>query len=66
MNPPSSPQSLVQLVLWGGLAIGLVFGAVGQWSHFCVRGAIADWMVFRGRARLLTWLLAVTVAALGT
>ncbi|MBI2771394.1 MAG: YeeE/YedE family protein [Burkholderiales bacterium] len=66
MNPPSSPQALVQFVLWGGLLIGLVFGAVGQWSHFCVRGAIADWMIFRGRARMLTWLLAVAVAAIGT
>lgn len=66
MNPPSSPQALVQFVLWGGLLIGLVFGAVGQWSHFCVRGAIADWMIFRGKARVLTWLLAVAIAALGT
>ncbi len=62
----SSPQAVLQFVLWGGLAIGLVFGAVGQWSHFCVRGAIADWMLFRGKARAMTWLLAVAVAAAGT
>lgn len=62
----SDPASLAQIVLWGGLALGLVLGAAGQASRFCVRGAIADWVVFRTPGRALSWLLAVAVAALGT
>jgi uncharacterized protein len=66
MTSLSTPQGVNQLVLWGGLVLGLAFGAVGQWSRFCVRGAIADWIVFRGNSRLMSWILAVAVAALGT
>ncbi|MRD46309.1 YeeE/YedE family protein [Caenimonas koreensis DSM 17982] len=46
--------------------LGLLFGAVGQWSRFCVRGAIADWVVFRGTSRFVSWMLAIAVAAIGT
>jgi uncharacterized membrane protein YedE/YeeE len=66
MTSLSTPQSVSQFVLWGGLLLGLAFGAIGQWSRFCIRGAIADWVVFRGNSRLLAWILAVAVAALGT
>ncbi len=66
MSILSTPQGVNQFVLWGGLFLGLVFGAVGQWSRFCVRGAIADWVVFRGTSRFIAWMLAVAVAALGT
>jgi len=63
---PSDPASLAQTVLWGGLLLGLVLGAAGQASRFCVRGAIADWVVFRTPGRALSWLLAVAVAAVAT
>ena len=66
MTSLSTPGAITQFVLWGGFALGLVFGAVGQWSRFCVRGAIADWVVFRGKSRLIAWVLAVAVAAIGT
>ncbi|RYF37534.1 MAG: YeeE/YedE family protein, partial [Comamonadaceae bacterium] len=62
----SDPASLALIVLWGGLALGLVLGAAGQASRFCVRGAIADWVVFRTPGRALSWLLAVAVAAVAT
>lgn len=62
----SDPASLAQIVLWGGLFLGLVLGAAGQSSRFCVRGAIADWVVFRSPGRALSWLLAVAVAAVAT
>lgn len=63
---PSDPASLAQIVLWGGLALGLILGVAGQASRFCVRGAIADWVVFRTPGRALSWLLAVAVAAVAT
>ncbi len=66
MEAGLTPQSAEQAVLWGGLAIGLVLGVAAQASRFCTRGAIADWYAFRGPARMLTWLLAVAVAALGS
>ena len=62
----STPAGIAQFVLWGGFVLGLVFGAVGQWSRFCVRGAIADLVVFGGKSRLIAWVLAVAVAAIGT
>ncbi|MEJ7928902.1 YeeE/YedE family protein [Ramlibacter sp. AN1015] len=64
MSPEASPASLIQYVLWGGLLIGLAFGAVGQASRFCVRGAIADWVIFRGPARMVAWFTAIAVGAL--
>jgi uncharacterized membrane protein YedE/YeeE len=58
------PNTLTQVVVWGGLALGLALGAVGQATRFCVRGAIADWLVFRGPGRLVSWLLAMAVGAI--
>lgn len=66
MQMDLNPEAATQAVVWGALAIGLLLGAAGQASRFCIRGAIADWFEFRGRARGLTWLLAVAVAALGS
>ncbi|MBC7603302.1 MAG: YeeE/YedE family protein [Ramlibacter sp.] len=66
MTPLSTPYAITQFVLWGGFVLGLIFGAAGQWSRFCVRGAIADWVVFRGKSRFISWMLAVAVAAIGT
>ncbi|HYE38326.1 MAG TPA: YeeE/YedE thiosulfate transporter family protein, partial [Ramlibacter sp.] len=64
MSAELDPRSLTLFVVWGGLALGLVLGAVGQATRFCVRGAIADWVVFRGPGRLVAWLLAIAVGAL--
>lgn len=63
MRPDLDPNTLAQIVVWGALALGLLLGAVGQVSRFCVRGAIADWMAFRGPGRLMSWLLAIAVGA---
>jgi len=57
------PSTLANFVVLGGLVLGLVLGAVGQATRFCVRGAIADWVIFRGPARLVSWLLAIAVGA---
>jgi uncharacterized membrane protein YedE/YeeE len=61
---PDSTSNLTQYVLWGGLVLGLLFGAVGQATRFCVRGAIADWYLFRGPSRFIAWLMAIAVGAL--
>ena len=66
METQLSVAGATQAVLWGALALGIVFGAVGQWSRFCVRGAVADWVEQRSPARLSAWLLAIAVGALGT
>ena len=63
MLSSADPALLAQLVIFGGLAVGLGLGAVGQASRFCIRGAIADWVIFRGPARLVSWLLAIGVGA---
>lgn len=63
MRPELDPRTLAQIVVWGGLALGLLLGAVGQATRFCVRGAIADWVAFRGPGRLVAWLVAVAVGA---
>ena len=64
MRPDISPATLAQYVVWGGLALGLVLGIVGQATRFCVRGAIADWVVLRSPGRLVSWLLAIAVGGL--
>lgn len=66
MTPTLSPATATLAVLWGGLLLGLLLGAAGQASRFCVRGAIADWVLLGTRGRFLSWLLAVLVAAAGT
>ncbi len=55
-----------QLILWLGLALGIVFGALMQRTHFCTMGAVADAINFGswGRARMAA--LAMAVAILGT
>jgi uncharacterized protein len=63
MSIEADPSNLSRAVVFGGLAIGLVLGAVGQATRFCVRGAIADWMIFRGPARMAAWFLAIGTAA---
>jgi uncharacterized membrane protein YedE/YeeE len=64
MHPDLDPRSLTLVVVWGALALGLVLGAVGQATRFCVRGAIADWVVLRSPGRLVSWLLAIAVGML--
>jgi uncharacterized membrane protein YedE/YeeE len=66
MALPLSPSAAAQAVIWGGLAIGFVLGALAQATRYCTMGALADWFSFGGPARLMMWVLAVAVAATGT
>jgi uncharacterized membrane protein YedE/YeeE len=55
--------------LWvplGALAIGLVFGATVQRSHFCSMGCVSDAVLFGSFRRLRIWLLAIAVAVVGS
>jgi uncharacterized membrane protein YedE/YeeE len=64
MKTPLDPATATQFVICGGLLLGLVLGATGQASRFCVRGAIDDLVTLRRPGRLLSWMLAVAVAML--
>jgi uncharacterized membrane protein YedE/YeeE len=66
MSLPLSPTVATQVVLWGGLVVGITLGALAQASRFCTMGALTDRFSYGGNARLMMWLLAVLVAACGT
>ncbi|MBV8393347.1 MAG: YeeE/YedE family protein [Alphaproteobacteria bacterium] len=53
-------------VAWAAFAIGLVFGVLGRWSGFCMRGAIEDALTDRAAPRLRSFLLAMAVALIAT
>lgn len=59
-------MSHTELVLWAGLAIGLLFGACGQATGFCLhRGLVQRWSAQPGY-KLQAFALALAVALLGT
>jgi uncharacterized protein len=66
MPLPLNPDVALQVVLWGGLLIGFLLGAVAYGSRFCTMGALADWFSYGGTGRLLMWALAVAIAATGS
>lgn len=66
MTLPLTADAATHTVVWGALILGMLLGAFGQASRFCVRGAIADWFIYGGRARMMVWVLVVLVAAVGT
>ncbi len=53
-------------VLWLAFALGGVFGAVGNRSHFCTMGAVADIVNMGDWSRMRMWLLAIALAILGS
>ncbi|MEZ5715959.1 MAG: YeeE/YedE family protein [Paracoccaceae bacterium] len=50
---------------WGGLLIGLVFGALIVRTNFCTMGSLSDIANFGDWRRFRSWLLALAVAMLG-
>lgn len=54
-----------QAAVWFGLALGVLFGALAQWSRFCLRRAVAGPSEERSSAAG-TWLAGLGVAILGT
>jgi uncharacterized protein len=58
-------QARVHEVLWAAFALGVLFGAIAQRTHFCTMGAIADAFAFGDWTRMRMWLLAIGVAIVG-
>ena len=58
--------ALASQVAWLAFALGMVFGAVAQRTHFCTMGAVADIVNFGDWNRMRQWLLAIAVATIGT
>jgi hypothetical protein len=50
---------------WGGLVIGIVFGAILARTNFCTMGSLSDIANFGDWRRFRSWLLAVAVAMIG-
>jgi len=53
------------VVAWGGLFLGLAFGAVANRTNFCTMGAVSDVVNMGSWGRMRMWLLAIAVAILG-
>jgi uncharacterized protein len=53
-------------VVWGGLALGFIFGAVANKTNFCTMGALSDVVNMEHWGRVRMWLLAIAVAIMGT
>ena len=59
------PSSVAPIVVWSAFALGVVFGLVGNATHFCTMGAVADVVSMGDWNRMRMWLLAMAVAVLG-
>jgi uncharacterized membrane protein YedE/YeeE len=57
--------NLAHVVAWGGFAIGLVIGFVGDRTRFCTLGAVSDVVNMGDWGRMRMWLLAIGIAILG-
>ncbi|MBK6862744.1 MAG: YeeE/YedE family protein [Ideonella sp.] len=62
MNAPADPTAWV---LWGGFALGAIFGAVAARTNFCTMGALSDVVNIGHWGRVRMWLLAIAVALIG-
>ena len=58
-------SNIHQIAIWG-FGIALVFGFVGNKTHFCTMGAISDVVNMGSRGRLGAWFLGIGIAILGT
>ncbi len=58
-------QALYQQVLWAAFSVAVVFGAIGQRTHFCTMGAVSDIVVMGDWMRMRMWALAAGVAIMG-
>lgn len=61
-----SSANLGPVVVTGGFVLAFVFGLVAARTNFCTMGALSDIVNMGSWTRMRTWMLAVTVAMLGT
>ncbi len=54
--------SPVALVIAGGLALGVAFGAISQRSRFCLIAAVSNYALIRDSRQLQAWIAAFAVA----
>ena len=57
--------ALSQLILFASFAIGLLFGALAQKTHFCTMGAISDVINMGDWTRARQWMMAIGVSMMG-
>ncbi|MDO9026123.1 YeeE/YedE family protein [Zwartia sp.] len=55
-----------QILLWSGLVIGLIFGATGQWSGFCLNRSLKEYWQTGALQKAQSFVLALCVAVIGT
>lgn len=55
-----------QVLLWSGLVIGLIFGATGQWSGFCLNRSLKEYWQSGALHKAQSFALALCVAVMGT
>jgi len=60
-----NPAALASIVVWGAFALGFLFGAVANKTHFCTMGAVSDVVNMGDWNRMRMWLLAIAVATAG-
>ncbi len=61
----TDPVVITKTVVWGALVLGMVFGFVGNKTHFCTLGAISDIVNMEDWNRMRMWVMAMAVAILG-
>ncbi|MCC2634546.1 MAG: protein of unknown function YeeE/YedE [Ramlibacter sp.] len=61
-----SSTNLGLVVVTGGFVLAFVFGLVAARTNFCTMGALSDIVNMGSWTRMRTWMLAVTVAMVGT
>ncbi len=61
----SAVENAALYIGWGGLLIGIVFGAILARTNFCTMGSLSDIANFGDWRRFRAWLLAVAVAMIG-
>lgn len=57
--------ALAAQVLWVAFALGVVFGAIAQRTHFCTMGAVSDIVNMGDWTRMRMWGMAIGVAMIG-
>ncbi len=55
-----------QLVVWSGFILGLLFGVVGQRTHYCTAGGLREWWREDNPRRAAALVIALSFALLGT
>lgn len=55
-----------EVVIWSGLVIGLLFGATGQFSGFCLNRALKEYWQSGASHKAQSFVLALSIAIIGT